>query len=84
MAARKTTTKVYETHCHPKQILASSRCAIKIQDNYYTIETSETREVINLDGIDMEKEFKMLFDELNNITDAQVQDIIETFSKKSR
>lgn len=81
MATKKTKT-TYETHCTPTKISALSRCAIKVHDNFYTVECSEERAINNADGIDMDAEFKMLFDELNKITDAQCEDIIDTFTKK--
>lgn len=65
----------------PTKITATSRCAIKVQDNYYTIEVSEERS-LNDDDIVMEKEWSDLFDEVNAVVDAQCEDIISTFTKK--
>lgn len=84
MAKAKKTETEYVSHCTPTEIYALSRCAIKVRDNYYTVECSEKRNISSIDGIDMEKEFELLFDELNSITDSQCQDIISTFTKKGR
>lgn len=73
--------KAYESHCTPTKISATSRCAIKVKDNFYTIEASEEKSVNDVDGIDMKEEYKLLFDELNSVTDAQCEEIIETFRK---
>jgi hypothetical protein len=75
----KSASKTYETHCSPSKISAISRCAIKVKDNFYTIECSEERTINSTDGIDMQAEFQMLFDELNTVTDKQCQEIIDTF-----
>lgn len=71
----------YESHCEPSKISALSRCAIKVKDNFYTIEASMEKNVLTTEDIDMEKEYQILFDELNSITDAQCADIIDTFRK---
>ena len=71
----------YVSHAIPTEISATSRCAVKISDNYYTIEATEKRTISNIDGVDMDKEWTMLFDEVNDIVDSQCQDIIKTFRK---
>lgn len=74
--------KKYVSHAVPTEISATSRCAVKVRDNYYTVEVSEKRTIADVDGIDMDMEYKMLFDEVNKVVDAQCQDIIDTFLKK--
>lgn len=71
--------KEYVSHATPTEISATSRCAIKVKDNYYTIEVSEKRSIEKTDGIDMDKEYKMLFDEVNSVVDSQCEEIIKTF-----
>lgn len=61
------------------EISASSKVAMKIKDNYYTIQASETKTVIDDGGIDMDKEWDILFDELNEVVDKQCDDIAKTF-----
>lgn len=78
-------SKEYESHCTPTKISATSRASIKVStrggDNFYTVEASEERAINNTDGIDMDKEFKILFDELNGIIDNQCEDIIKAVKK---
>jgi hypothetical protein len=67
----------YEIKGKPTKITATSRSAIKVHDNFYTIEASEERSVS--DDIDMESEFDALFNELNDVVDKQVKNIVDTF-----
>lgn len=68
----------YEVKGKTTKITATSRCAIKIKDNYYTIELSEERAMPD-DDVDINKEYKALFDSVNDEVDRQLQDIINTF-----
>lgn len=68
----------YEVKGVPTKITATSRCAIKIKDNYYTIELSEERALPEAD-VDIDKEYKALFDSVNNEVDNQMQEILKTF-----
>jgi len=67
----------YERHTIPTEISATSRCALKIKDTYYTVEASESRRVIEAEGIDLDKEYELLFDEINSVVDKQCSDIIK-------
>jgi hypothetical protein len=58
------------------EISATSRVAIKVRDNFYTVEYTEKRAVPDVDGIDMEAERLALFDAVNGVVDAQAEDII--------
>ena len=69
----------YKSKCLPSEISATSRTSVKVKDNFYTIEVSETRLVTTTEDINMSEEYKILFDELNEIVDDQVTDIIRTF-----
>lgn len=68
----------YEIKGRPTKISATSRSAICIKNNYYTIEASEERSIPETDA-DMGKEYEALFNEVNDVVDAQMQDIIKTF-----
>lgn len=68
----------YEVKGKTTKISATSRCAIKIRDNYYTIELSEERAMPDED-VDMQEEYKALFDSVNDEVDRQMQEIIKTF-----
>lgn len=58
------------------EISATSRVAIKVRDNFYTIEYTEKRAVPDVEGIDMDIERDCLFTDVNNIVDRQAEDII--------
>lgn len=64
------------------EISAISRVAVKIKDNFYTVEYSEKRTVPDVEGVDMDAERTALFDAVNGVVDAQVEDIIKSFAKK--
>jgi hypothetical protein len=58
------------------EISATSRVAIKVRDNFYTVEYTEKRAIPDVDGIDIEAERVALFDAVNGVVDAQAEDII--------
>lgn len=72
----------YEVKGFTTKITATSRVAIKIKDNYYTVECSEERAIPDVDGVDIEKERQALFDSVNATVDEQIADIYDTFKKK--
>ena len=69
----------YESKAIVTNIKATSRVAIKIKDNYFTVEYSEERSIPDMEDVDIDKERSALFDTVNMITDNQVQDIYNTF-----
>lgn len=66
------------------EITATSRVAIKVRDNFYTVEYSEKRAVPDVEGIDVEAERVALFDAVNGIVDAQADDILRTFQPNKK
>lgn len=72
--------KPYEQKAITTKICATSRVAVKIQDNYYTVESHEERDVPA--DADVDREWQFLWDHVNVITDNQVRDIVNTFTKK--
>lgn len=72
----------YKVKGVPTKITATSRVAIKIKDNYYTVECSEERAIPDVDGVDIEKERQALFEDVNTTVDDQIADIYDTFKKK--
>lgn len=72
----------YEVKGITTKITATSRVAIKIKDNYYTVECSEDRSIPDVEGVDIEKERQALFDDVNATVDGQIEDIYNTFNKK--
>lgn len=75
---------MYKIQGVPTKISAVSRAAIKVKDNYYTVEASEERSLPNdsIYEVKMDEEWKALFDSLNEVVDNQMQEIIDTFVKK--
>lgn len=73
----------YVVRAVPTEITATSRCALRVKDNYYTIEVSEKRTINadDLEGIDMDKEYEALFNEVNDVVDRQCEQIVKTFTK---
>lgn len=59
-------------------IKATSRVAMKIKDNFYTVEYTEERSLE--DGDNVETERKDLWDTVNNEVDNQIEEIYDTFS----
>ena len=58
----------------------TSRCAVKIRDNYYTIEATEERIVTDDSNVDLDKEWDFLADSVNAIVDKQCEEIVKTFN----
>ena len=72
----------YEVKAKTTKINAVSRVAIKIRDNFYTVEYSEERTIPDVDGVILKEERVALFDAVNAVVDAQAEDIVRSFSKK--
>ena len=70
---------MYESKAKTTKIVATSRAAVKIKDNYYTIEYSEERSVPDIEDVDLSQERKILWDEVNTVVDDQIASIVETF-----
>ena len=72
---------MYESVAIPTKISATSRVAVKIRDNFYTIEYSEERTIPEEIETNMELERQYLFDDVNAVVDQQIKDILDTFKK---
>lgn len=71
----------YESKAKVTEISATSRIAIKIRDNYYTVEYSEKRVVPDTDDVDINAERTILWDDVNAVVDDQASQIMQTFNK---
>lgn len=60
-------------------IKASSRCSVKVKDNYFTVEYTEERSIE--DGDDIYAEKSKLWSDVNYEVDNQVDEIFENFKK---
>lgn len=75
-------SKEYASKAVVTNIKATSRIAIKVRDNFYTVEYSEERAIPDIEGVDLEREQAILFDSVNGVVDQQAEDIIRTFQNK--
>lgn len=66
------------------EISATSRVAIKVRDNFYTVEYTEKRAIPDVEGVDIDAERIALFDAVNGIVDAQADDILRTFQSNRK
>ena len=72
---------MYEIKAKTTEISATSRVAIKIRDNFYTIEYSEKRSVPDVEDVNLEVEREVLFEDVNTVVDNEMQNILDTFKK---
>jgi hypothetical protein len=72
----------YESKAIVTSIRATSRVALKIHENFYTVEHSEERSIPDVEGVDVEKERQILWDDVNAIVDTQADDILAMLQKK--
>ena len=72
---------MYELKGKTTRIVATSRGAIKIKDNYYTIECTEERSIPDPDDVNMEVEWSSLFDSINTVVDNQLGQVVGEFDK---
>lgn len=85
MAKTKVAKKGYESKLKTVSIRFTSRASVKIKDSYFTVEACEERVVPDgVDGVDWQKEKKMLWDELNAQCDDQVQEIYDMFEREKK
>lgn len=66
----------YESKAITTQIRATSRVSAKIGDDFYTLEFSEERTIPDVEGVDLDKERNLLFDDVNYTVDIQLEDTI--------
>lgn len=70
---------MYESKAKTTKITFTSRSAVKIRDNYYTVEATEERSIPEVDDVDVNAEWKMLCDAVNTIVDNEIAQIVNTF-----
>lgn len=61
-------------------IKATSRASVKVADSFYTVEYCEERSIDPEDNV--EEERAKLWDTCNGEVDAQIEDILKSFSRK--
>jgi len=67
-----------ESKAIPLTIKATSRVALKIKDNFYTVEFTEERAIPDGD-VDVAFERQALWDDVNKTVDDQCEEILKTF-----
>lgn len=69
----------YKSFGKPSKISASSRASVKIGESFYTFESSMevnfNEDVLENENFNLQKEWELLFDELNNQVDKQIDDV---------
>lgn len=73
--------EVYESKAIVTTIKADSKITLKIRDNFYSITFEEERSIPNIDGVDLEMERRLLFDDVNAVVDEQAELIVKEFQK---
>lgn len=73
---------MYESKAKITEITAVSRVALSIKNNYYTVEYSEKRSIPDVDGVDIESERELLWNDVNATVDNQANEILKTFQPK--
>lgn len=82
MAVKKQKEKEYISVGKTTIIAASSRCSVKIRDNYYTVEYHEERAIpCDIEGVNIKQERIDLWNTVNNECDTQIEEVIKTFQK---
>lgn len=71
----------YESKAIIKAIKATSRASVKVGESYYTVEYSEERIIPDIEGVNIEAERQLLWDDVNAECDNQIEDILKTFKK---
>ena len=71
----------YQSLTRTTLIAATSRCAIKVDDTFYTMEYHEERQVPDLPDVDLVKERELLWDTCNSEVDKQVEDVMKLYKK---
>lgn len=72
---------MYEVKGKTTEISATSRVALKVKDNFYTVEASEKR-TVPTENVDMKAEWEDLWNSVNGIVDNQANEIYTMFAKK--
>lgn len=65
---------MYEQKAITTTIRATSRASVKIRDNFYTLEYCEERTIPDVEGVDLEAEKRLLWNDVNGECDRQIED----------
>lgn len=73
---------MYQQKAVTTKIVATSRSSVKVRDNFYTIECTEERSIPEVEDVDVQHEWNLLFDSVNQVVDNQIAEIVATFDKR--
>lgn len=71
----------YERKAITTQIQATYRISTKIHDNFHTVEYTEQRQIPDVDGIDIEKEKELLWNDVIVEIENQIDDIVASYNQ---
>lgn len=78
MAVKK---KTYVSKAIPNSIRATSRISLKKGETFYTVEYTEERLIPDVEGVDINKERNILWDDVNAEVDKQAEDIEKLYTR---
>ena len=70
----------YERKAITTQIQATYRISTKIHDNFHTVEYTEQRQIPDVDGVDIEKEKELLWNDVIVEIENQIDDIVASYN----
>ena len=70
---------MYEPKAKTTEISYLSKATIKLRDNFYSVEATETRSIPDVEGVDIKEEWKALCSEVDGLIDYQTEQIVNTF-----
>lgn len=77
-------SETYISKATTTSIRATSRASVKVRESFYTVEYTEERTIPQIEGVDIEKERALLWDDVNNEVDTQIEDILNSFAKQKK
>ena len=69
----------YTSKAITTSIRFTSRASVKIKDNFFTVEACEERTIPDIEGVDIQKEKRLLWDAVNSECDDQISDILKIY-----
>ena len=69
----------YSSKAITTQITATYRVSTKIHDNFHTVEYTEQRMIPDVDGVDIEQEKALLWDDVVAEIENQLDDIVDSY-----
>lgn len=77
MATKRDKRAIYEQKAITSSISAKVKLTMKINDNYISVEGNEERTVPDTTGVNMDKEWRFLWDNVYDVCDAELAKILK-------